>query len=91
MEAMRETARSNAAAIKQELSRLTWEKDGLEIDLGRLTGEIRREENDRSPTGHYVSLAVKKSRGWLALLAVLYLVIEVVTARRRLGRDHPTD
>ncbi len=71
MEEMRDTARSKAAAIKQELSRLTWEKDGLEIDLGRLAGEIRREENDRSPTWHYLSLAGKKSRGWLALLAVL--------------------
>ena len=42
MEEMRDTARSQAAAIKQELPRLTWEKDGLEIDLGRLSGELRR-------------------------------------------------
>ena len=87
MEQMRDTARSKAVAIKQELLRLTWEKDGLEIDLGRLTGEMRREENDRSPTWHYLLLAGKKSRGWLALLAVLYIAIELVAARRRPARD----
>ena len=83
MEEMRDTARSQAAAIKQELPRLTWEKDGLEIDLGRLSGELRREENDRSPAWHYLSLAGRKSQGWLALLAVLYVAIELVAARRR--------
>jgi len=90
MEEMRDTARSQAAAIKQELPRLTWEKDGLEIDLGRLSGELRREENDRSPAWHYLSLAGRKSRGWLALLAVLYVAIELVAAKRRPARDGAT-
>jgi hypothetical protein len=83
MEEIRNPARAKVAEMKQALTRLTWEKDGLELDLGRLEQEIAFAENHRSVAWHYLAQALQKAKGWVLMLFALYLAGEVAVAKRR--------
>ncbi len=91
MEEIHTTARAKVAEMKQARTRLTWEKDGLELDLGRLEQEIASVENHRSVAWHYLAQAWQRTRGWLLMLFALYLAGEVAVAKRRRSGVRPTE
>jgi hypothetical protein len=91
MEEIRTTARAKVAEMKQARTRLTWKRDGLELDLGGLEQEIAFTENHRSVAWHYLTQAWQRTRGWVLVLFALYLAVEVAVAKRRRLRVRPTE
>jgi hypothetical protein len=82
MEATRDAARTKEAELKQSLARLGWEKDGLELDLGKLDQEMAFAEKHRSVAGHYLTQAWLRTRGWVLAALALYVVVGVVIKKR---------
>lgn len=82
MSALRLTLTSKIAALQQEFTRATWERDGLEIALGKLDARLRVVEEDRSKVMHYLERTWDHPVGrppwqmalkwWLALALGLY-------------------
>jgi chromosome segregation ATPase len=83
MEEVRDAARAKSAEGKQSLARLAWEKDGLELDQGRLEREQAALEKDRSIAGHYFTAAWRRWQGWVLVGFAVYLVAEVAVEKRR--------
>jgi hypothetical protein len=80
MEKMRADAAAQVATLQTELTRTTWERDGLEIALGKLDTQLRAAEAKRSKVLHYLSLAWNYRVGklrvkwWVALVLGLYFL-----------------
>ena len=80
--AMRQAATAKVAALQQQFTRTTWERDGLELALGKLDAKLTEAQGERSRVMHYaervweyelgrgaVRLAVK---WWVVVALVLY-------------------
>ena len=57
MTALRATITAKAQALQQEFTRTTWERDGLEIALGKLDAQLKTAEESRSKVLHYLGRA----------------------------------
>jgi hypothetical protein len=60
--------------LQQGLVRAQWEKDGLEIALGKLDKRIREAEANQSRVVHYLMLAWDKTKWYVAAALGLYFL-----------------
>ena len=69
MTARRLEITAKVQALQQEFTRTTWERDGLEIALGKLDARLHAIEAHQSRVWHYLERAwnYRLGRGWLAL------------------------
>jgi hypothetical protein len=72
MEELRDAARAKAADLKQAFTRLTWERDGLELALGKLEGQLSFAEKHKSIFWHYLTQAWLRTRWWVVTMLALY-------------------
>jgi len=72
MEAMHAETVVKVADLRVQYDRTTWERDGLEVALGRLEKQIVKVEQQRSKVTHYVMEAWERTRWWLAGALALY-------------------
>jgi hypothetical protein len=72
MQETRDAARSKVADLKQALTRLTWERDGLELALGKLDGQLAFAERNKSIVWHYLTQAWQRLRWWVLSVLALY-------------------
>jgi hypothetical protein len=70
VEALQREATGRVAELQRTLTQITWERDGAELALRRVTHEIGRLEESRSRLRHYALLAWEKLR-WYVLTALL--------------------
>lgn len=76
----RADAVAKVAARQLDYTRTTWERDGLEIALGKIDGQLRAVEAKRSKVLHYLSLAWNyqvgrlKVKTWVMLILGLYFL-----------------
>ncbi|MEO6875101.1 MAG: hypothetical protein ABI222_09790 [Opitutaceae bacterium] len=72
---------ARVAALRQEVTRAGWERDGLEIDLAKTEAAFHATEADSSKIRHYLARAWNlpmgwlKFKWWLAIFLVLYLLV----------------
>ena len=57
MTALRMTVTAKVVALQQEFTRTTWERDGLEIALGKLDVQLKEAEEKQSRLLHYLDRA----------------------------------
>lgn len=57
MKALRAAATARVQTLQQEFTRTTWERDGLEVALGKLDARLKEAEEKRSRVFHYVDEA----------------------------------
>jgi hypothetical protein len=72
LEEMRAEAVATLEQRQTELTRTTWEKDGLGIALGRLDTQLKVAEAKRSKAAHYLLDAWERSKVWIITALVLY-------------------
>ena len=72
MEELRKAVQEKINGLHQQYTRATWERDGLEIALGRLEAKIVKVEQQRSKVLHYAMQAWVKIRWWLAGALAMY-------------------
>jgi len=72
MEKMRDDTEAKVVELQRQFTRVTWERDGLEVALGRLETQILKVEQQRSKVMHYLLQAWEKLRWWLLGALVLY-------------------
>ena len=79
-------ATARIAELKDSITRATWERDGVEIDLARVNRSLAAVERDRSKTRHYLALAWRRLRWYVALALAAWFLAPVLWRRRyRLG------
>ena len=69
---MRAAAEVALTRRQQESMRTTWEKDGLEIALGRLDTKMKAVEAQQSRIAHYLKDAWDRSKVWIITALALY-------------------
>jgi len=74
MQELRQVSQNRLELLRQEYRRTTWERDGLEIALGRLNEQIEAVERDRSEVMHYTQQAWDRWGHWLVSAIVLYFL-----------------
>ncbi len=74
MEQVKHAADERAVELQQELVRAQWEKDGLEIALGKLDKRISLAEANQSRVVHYLLLAWDKTKWYVAAALGLYFL-----------------
>ena len=74
MTTMREVEQGEMDELKNKFNRTTWERDGLEIALGRLEARLVTIEEQQSEVMHYLMIAWEKTRWWLLGALVLYFL-----------------
>ena len=84
-ERTRSDAATRSTIVRATITRATWERDGLEIALGRLEGRLGEVERERSKTMHYLGRAWRTVR-WYALAALAAWLFVPVLWRRWQGR-----
>jgi hypothetical protein len=69
MTALRQSLTAKIQALQQEFTRTTWERDGLEIALGKIEARRQSIEAQQSKVMHYLERAwnYRLGRGWLTL------------------------
>ena len=78
MEKLRADSAAQVAAMQTEYTRTTWERDGLEIALGKLEVQLRTAEAKQSKVMHYIEkvwnyqLGRLKVKWWVILALGLY-------------------
>ncbi len=71
---MEADSKARIVELRERLTRTQWEKDGLEIALGRMRGQVAAVEAQKSKVEHYARTAWEKyGRQVLALVAVYFL------------------
>jgi hypothetical protein len=77
MTTLRQSLTTKIQSLRQEMMRATWERDGLEIALGRLDTRLQQVEARRSKVLHYVEGAwnYQLGRGWLKLPVKWWAVV----------------
>ena len=83
LEKMKADATARAAELRTTIIRTGWERDGVEIDLGRVNRHLAAVERDRSKTLHYLALAWQRSRWYVIAALVLWFLTPVLWRRRR--------
>lgn len=72
MEALREGALGKVAEFTKTLTQTRWEKDGVEIELARVSREIVDLEASKSKVAHYLYAAWYEARWYVALALASY-------------------
>ncbi|HTQ29699.1 MAG TPA: hypothetical protein VMI53_00675 [Opitutaceae bacterium] len=72
MQQLKHDAEKRAVDLQEQLVRTQWEKDGIEIALGKLDRRIRTEEANQSRVVHYLLLAWDKAKWYVAAVLGLY-------------------
>ena len=62
MIALRQGATAKVASLQQDFTRTTWERDGLEIALGKVDARLKEAEEKQSRAMHYLERAWKIGR-----------------------------
>lgn len=78
-----------AEELKRKLAQTKWERDGVEIELERLNGEIARAEAAPGPLLHYYRLAWGQGRYFVLGGGVLYVLGVLAADLRRKLRKEP--
>lgn len=68
-------ARREVAALTEARTRTEWERDGLQIALGRLDGELRKVEAEKSKVMHYAREAWERYGRQVLLATALYFLL----------------
>lgn len=71
---LEQQARQEVAALTETRTRTQWERDGLQVALGRLDGEIRRVEAEKSKVLHYAREAWERYGRHILLAVVVYFL-----------------
>jgi hypothetical protein len=74
MEELRQDALTKIEDLQRRYSRTTWERDGLEVALGKLEAQIVKVEAQRSKVMHYLLQAWERLRWWLFGALALYFL-----------------
>ncbi len=74
MEALKTETTAKLETLRREHTRTGWEKNGLEIALGRMEARIQEVEAHKSRFTEYVGEAWEKTRFWIILALALYLL-----------------
>jgi hypothetical protein len=74
MQKMKADSEAKVAQLHEQFKRATWEKDGLEVALGRLDDKIRTVDAQKSKVAHYGFAAWMKIRWWLLGALLLYFL-----------------
>lgn len=74
MEAIRADSTAKLEVLRREFQRTTWEKNGLEIALGKLEVHLREVEEQKSRFTEYLRLAWEKTRFWIITVLALYFL-----------------
>ena len=69
VEKLKTDATARVAQLKETITHTTWERDGLEIALGRVDRNLAEVERNKSKVMHYLSLAWAKTR-WYVIVAL---------------------
>jgi hypothetical protein len=72
MEAVSAGARGRVAELQEALTRTGWERDGLQIALGKKDAELRAAQEKKSKIQHYLEDAWVRSKPWVVWALVLY-------------------
>ncbi len=72
MNAMQADAETKVANLEAAYTRGTWERDGLELALGKLEERIVKAEAQRSKVVHYLERAWERSKWWVVGALALY-------------------
>lgn len=67
-------ARREAAEQREALTRAEWEREGLTIALGRLDGQLREAEKQKSQVVHYAREAWSRYGAYVAITVAVWLV-----------------
>jgi septal ring factor EnvC (AmiA/AmiB activator) len=83
LEEMQADATARSAELRTAVTRAIWERDGVEIALGRVDRHLAAVERDRSKTRHYLALAWQRSRWYVIAALVLWFLGPALWRRRR--------
>jgi|GEM_PF-2145129 len=73
VEAMHVEAAAKATALQQELQRLRWEGEALQVEREKIDARVRAEEERRASAWYRVRETWLMGRGWMAMAAGVYL------------------
>ena len=77
-------SKAHLAALQEDYTRIGWERDGLEIELAQLGGQLKTVEASQSKVMHYLGLAWNqpmggmKFRAWVLLVLGLYFFVPML-------------
>lgn len=74
MQQIRHAAEAKTVDLQQQIVRTQWEKDGLEIALGKLDRRIRTAEANQSRVVHYLLLAWDRTKWYVAAALGLFFL-----------------
>lgn len=74
MSRLRADVTTRVAALQQEFTRTTWERDGLEVALGKVDVRLREADANRSKLMHYLERAWWRARWWVGVTVALYFL-----------------
>lgn len=74
MKQMEADSLKRVAQLQDGLKRTQWEKDGLEIALGRMQGQLKSVEENKSKVLHYVREAWAQNGPYVLLIVGLYFL-----------------
>lgn len=74
MEQVKTSALGQVAELSRTLNQTRWEKDGLEIELSRVTREIVDIEASKSKVAHYLRAAWREARWYVALALMAFFL-----------------
>lgn len=84
MEILRDAARKKQDDLKQERTRLIWERDGLEISLQKVQEQIAAIDEQQSALGYYLSDTWDRVQYWYTgILVVLFFGLLMFAPRPR--------
>lgn len=72
MQALRDDADAKVVKLEEAYTRGTWERDGLELALGKLEQRLAKVEAQKSKIMHYLEQAWERSRWWLLGALAMY-------------------
>jgi hypothetical protein len=74
MESRQAAATARAETLQTEFTRTTWERDGLEIALGKKEAELEAARAKKSKVQHYLESAWARSKLWVIGALALYFL-----------------
>lgn len=93
MKTMHANSSARVLALRQDLARTTWERDGHEIERDRIDRQLKEEAARKSAVTYYFRRAWLRVRSWLLIAAALYVLGPVlwrgVAVKRAQSRVSP--
>lgn len=71
---LRTQTQAKIETLQTEYTRTTWQRDGLEVALGRMEARLVKIEEQQSEVMHYLEAAWMKTRWWLLGAIALYFL-----------------